>query len=83
MQFTSCLAEFVNKSKRIQKLFPSCQSKLLSVDNGKKPDSVLLLEIILWSYRINTTHINAMLVYPEKNAFSQCGYFNTFVGRTE
>ena len=32
MQFTSCLAEFVNKNKRTQKSFSSCQSKLLSVD---------------------------------------------------
>ena len=32
MQLTSCLADFVNKKKRTQKSFSSCQSKLLSVD---------------------------------------------------
>ena len=32
MQFMSCLAEFVNKNKRTQKSFSSCQSKMLSVD---------------------------------------------------
>ena len=32
MQFMSCLAEFVNKNKRTEKFFSSCQSELLSVD---------------------------------------------------